>query len=585
MQRLPNFARTSKAVDSIQLHDRQLCFYFLAATFRQLSLMMTLRPFNTYLSTVLILTASILLLCWNNDASSHIAIAATVTEQWEAEYSKVGEIMHTYASNTKFKALKGVMVVPGTKEVIWLTEKCSFLSSGDDDCDFYLQNVQTLMSIEENPICRRAGGLSFSLDPWDTSDIWGSLYRKVYYPNACASILRSSIAGSTMFDADWDLKQLVNNSMGIGSRIEGYQSVDELVDLNNFYPDPAAQNHTGSSSTATSNLVMTRLWVAVVGIEEAVTPDHSVLYFGNVSIEVKAASVVKNITTPSGFSDADAPLPQAYAKFIEIINARMPAVLRELKSFRQLAQLALAQEAVKFINARKGVFPEGYLQALDYTLEVPQQVPAVVSSVEKETQLEIVAQLLRSNHPNDANFNDTAEEPSQETLTAVKTLDKQQMDELNDIPLMQRGDLTNYQYACSVVNGSLAHIHTLRALSEAKLLSFNCAQILDKTDSDDDKDETKANQDKPASPPDGIFNERPNLGDPCLPGTVAVWDNDIADYVMFPSAYLFIPGIPRMFNVTGEVLVVKWGCTWPVAQEGNEEGDVAENVEDSQVSY
>lgn len=528
----------------------------------------------------LVLASSALLVDWRSlFPAGKFAVAATVAEQWEDEYSKIGKVMHTYAQNTKFKSLRGVMIVPGTREVVWLTERCNFASTGFDDCDFYLQNVQTLMSIEQNPICRRAGGLSFSLDPWDSSDIWGSLYRKVYYPSACASILRSSIAGATMFDADWDLKQLVNNTLGVGNDIEGYQSVDQLVDLSNFlFDERAASTSSGSSSTATTALTMTRLWVAVTGIEEAVTPDHSVLYFGNVSIEVRAASVVKNISTASGFSDSKLPPPFAYRKFVELINHNMHHVLRHLKSFRQLAQLAVAQEAVKFVSAREGVFPDGYLQALDYTLYTPQQVPAVVSSIDQTSTIEIISQLVKRNSTAGAGAGAGSGDAAEiDTLVAENLREKSQLEETTAFPLQEIGDDTIYQYSCSVINGSIAKLRDLQQVLKAQLLTLNCEQIVEKSPEESEDQYFEANA--PKNEPQGIFCEKAGFADPCLPGAVAVWDVGAGAYFMVPSAYLFIPGIPRMYNTTGDVVLVKWGCTWPEFDDEEEnEGDEQEGA-------
>jgi hypothetical protein len=486
---------------------------------------------------------------------------ATITEQWEDEYSKVGKVMHKYAQNTKFKALRGVMVVPNTKEVVWLTEKCSFLSAGCDDCDFYLQNVQTLMSIEENPICRRAGGLSFSLDPWDTSEVWGNSYRKVYYPEACASILRTSIAGATMFDADWDLKHLVNNTMGVGSSIEGYHSLDEWEGLSNVYVDSLAGE--ASSGAATTVYTMTRLWVAVTGIQEATTPDQSVLYFGNISIEVRASSLTKNISTASGFSDSSTPPPAAYRRFVQHINSHMPEVLQRLKSFRQLAQLAVAQEAVKFINARRGKFPDGYLQALDYTVDLPQQVPAVITLKERTLEVQVLAQLVKANATSSTG---AADEEVVETLKAEGLKDTSELAGTENHPLQELGDYSTYQYSCTVLNGTLAQVQILQQLLEADQFALNCAQIVDIPE-----EETKTDETPPKEEQTGIFKERGDLGDPCLPGALAAWDAAAGSFVMVPSAYLFVSGVPRIYNTTADAVVVKWSCTWPEPDDDGEE--------------
>ena len=539
--------------------------------------------FRSNLLVVILLVSGEFLFNSIVNESAIFTLGATITEQWEEEYSKMGQVMHKYAQNTKFKTLKGVMVVPNTREVIWLTEKCSFSAIGMDDCDFYLQNIQTLMSIEENPICRRTGGLSFSLDPWDSTDIWGNSYRKVYYPEACASILKTSIAGATMFDADWDLKQLVNNTLGIGNGLQDFQSVDELEDLNNYYYDPA-YNHSSSSSSSTTKLAMTRMWVTVTNIEEAITPDHSILYFGNVSIEVRAASVVRNISSPSGFSDSQYPPPLAYRRFVEYMNTNMGDIMRRLKSFRQLAQLAIAQEAVKFIYSRQGKFPDGYLQALDYMVDLPQQVPAVVHSIEHILQFEFISQLLRSNSSDNSSSsgNSMFDEHIAEILT---TSNIQIANNKEQSSVQEKGDFSTYEYTCNIINGSIAQLHTFVQLLQAQLLTLNCAQIIDISTQDEPKMDDFT---PPKEENNGIFQERRDLGDPCQAGALAVWDTQEGGYFMIPSSYLFIPGTPRMYNTTGDIVVVQWSCPWAhmkdeEVQEENEEVHTdSEGMEDSQ---
>jgi hypothetical protein len=118
----------------------------------------------------------------------------------------ITDLYDIYATETKFGELKGVIIAPESNEVLWIKNACDDEHGLDQTCDFYVHNVQTLLTLEENPRC--GGGISFSLDPKDPLDVWGPYFKKVYYPSDCASILRQSIAGGIMFDADWDLKQL-----------------------------------------------------------------------------------------------------------------------------------------------------------------------------------------------------------------------------------------------------------------------------------------------------------------------------------------------------------------------------------------
>ena len=64
-------------------------------------------------------------------------------------------------------------------------------------------------------------------------------------------------------------------------------------------------------SSSTASLSMTRIWVAVTNIEEAIAPDNSILYFG-------AASVARNNSTLV-YRDSIAPntLPLDYHRFAE----------------------------------------------------------------------------------------------------------------------------------------------------------------------------------------------------------------------------------------------------------------------------
>jgi hypothetical protein len=72
----------------------------------------------------------------------------------------ITDLYDIYATETKFGELKGVIIAPESNEVLWIKNACDDEHGLDQTCDFYVHNVQTLLTLEENPRC--GGGISFS---------------------------------------------------------------------------------------------------------------------------------------------------------------------------------------------------------------------------------------------------------------------------------------------------------------------------------------------------------------------------------------------------------------------------------------
>lgn len=272
----------------------------------------------------------------------------------------------------EFQSLYGVIVKPTTKEVVWLTETCnkSTRLSRNNNCDFFLPNIQTFHSIKNHPICGKYSGVSFSLDPWDKFNVWGPYFKKVYYPKACESTLEYSIAGAILKNVDLDLKSLVNNTDGIADGIEGFHTVRWYMDQFPMVTE-----------------LMTRLWVDVE-MNQNTTEDGSIVNFFNVTVRVNAANIHRDTSSDSGVSDYGE-LHPAYQMFVNNTNRLMPEIMKKIKSFRQFGQLAVAQEAMKFVHLKEGVLSREYLESLEFELlNVAKRVPAVIIDEKRERFLQ-----------------------------------------------------------------------------------------------------------------------------------------------------------------------------------------------------
>jgi hypothetical protein len=406
------------------------------------------------------------------------------------------DLYDIYASETKFGELKGVVISPESNEVIWIKNPCDD-DENEQTCDFYVQNVQTLLTIEESPRC--SGGISFSLDPKNPLDVWGPYFKKVYYPTECASLLRRSIAGAIMFDADWDLKQLSSNSNNIGDGISGYHSVDDLRQQLN--------------STFENGELMTRLWVSVPSINVSYSSDGSIVFFDNVELKVNAANLVRNSSSPTGTSDSGN-LHPSYQLFLDNINKEIQQVCKKLKSFRKLKQLAIAHEAAKFIRSKGGIISGS--QMLDFPIDTPDFVPAVISTTTNSKILRGFATVHR-----------TLGE-----VTNLRSFDS------GNLPSALVSISLNASYHCSLMSGKpLTASNTIEDLTNTTL---SCYEEI----------RTKSSPQNRSTLP----------LDQC-PSSVSLWDANDQKFYGIPSSYIANIESPRFFNFSGPINFVKWNCS------------------------
>jgi hypothetical protein len=183
-------------------------------------------------------------------------------------------LRHLYHSNMTYHSLHGITVDPSSGKVVWLLEPCNNM----DDCHFYLPNIATLLSIQQNDNCMNRG-LAFSLDPWNKFNIWGPHFRKVYYPVSCSSTLRESVAGAIMFSVDWDLKMLMSNQSLIRSITGHNETIDDLI------------YSSSSKDDFNSSEMMVRVWMAAKRLEVDYSADQYSAFYGTVSLQVLDAQV------------------------------------------------------------------------------------------------------------------------------------------------------------------------------------------------------------------------------------------------------------------------------------------------------
>lgn len=407
-------------------------------------------------------------------------------------------IFHAMKVHTRFSSLSGVLVTPA-REAVFLTEPCS---GRLDDCDFSLHHIPTFVNLFRHQPCSGQGGVSFSLDPADPADPWGEHFKKVYRPLACSSMLQDSLAGEILFAADWDLKQLLNNTNGIGDSVPGYQPLNAPL---------------GDSSGE----LMSRFWITVSKID--VLRSASVMLFRRAHLQVHASLVIRNASSASGLSDFGE-LPAALQTFIDHINANMDMFTAKLRSFRQLQQLSLAQEAVRFAMDEQADFPDGYLQALEY---VPNTVSIVPAIIHQHT----VQRIMRF-------YGESAAWDAQTTLV-LGLLDQQLLS--ND---------------ASINN-------TMRAISADKSLSIACTSDNSSWAQGTNFSLTCLAERDPSAGGGFTFSD-PLPGqakDPCLPGVLNIWDAAEGRFVSLVSSFLDIPGQRSFYNISGPAVAVAWICS------------------------
>lgn len=257
-----------------------------------------------------------------------------------------------------FHSLEALSVDPETGGVYWATQPCQ--AQSNKPCLSSVTSVQLLRQVLDDPgLC--GAGISFTLDPEDPSQPLGPYFRKNFHPAACADLWYDLLPGAVMFEADWDLKLLLHD---VDGRAQGlgpwYRSIEAL---SRAFPPPLGAE------------VLGKVWLVAETLE--VEESAHGIAFGKVALRMRAAAVRRDPGAPSGLAEAGPPAP-ALAAFVRVANQHMEELVEHVPSFQYLEQLVVAQEAARFLAARRISLPvPAGLAALRSPLSGRHRVPAL----------------------------------------------------------------------------------------------------------------------------------------------------------------------------------------------------------------
>lgn len=134
---------------------------------------------------------------------------------------------------------------------------------------------------------------AFSLDPADPKDPSGKWLRAVYFPD----ILRSTMAGRDLFDADFLLKQYAFNVQVKGNQIVERHTATALKSI------PQLMKESAGARTRENAAQWARLWIVVPRLDLQVT--NGIARITDVRMAVRARRQVPDPSSRTGLRDVD----------------------------------------------------------------------------------------------------------------------------------------------------------------------------------------------------------------------------------------------------------------------------------------